>query len=194
MSRNRVVIVVLALIAVLYVISLGLGFRLNVESPSLPSRSEVKESWVSLLGDPLSIFAPPNLLKCNGQAVGEPFELTHRESECKVKVPGPGSERTEKAKLQVLTKGVAVYERSNSASATPECKTEAELKGALRVKWEYLPDGRERRTPPCWRERKAGELMEIKVTGDGGTLTLACEGCRGRDPRFVRLRLGASTE
>jgi hypothetical protein len=187
MSRNKLVIVVLVLIAALYVVSLAMGFRFNVDSRSPPDRDEVKDSWVKYLRDPLSIFAP-NLLRCNDQPVDEHFILSQRRNRCEVEVPGRGDGGMMTATLQVLTQGVTVYERSDAPGRNPDCRSDAQLKPGIGLKVEYLPDGKTPRTPVCWLDRGEADSVGFVVLSDGGRLTLTCEGCGVRTDSTVRLR------
>ena len=185
MSRNKVVIIVLILIASLYVATVLMGFRFNVESGEEPSRDQVKNSWVSHLGDPLSIVYP-NLLRCNRQPVDEVFVLTAEKQECDVELPG-SDKGVLAATLEVLDPGVAVYERSDAAARHPECRSDAQLVGGRKLKVSYLPEGETHRTPACWLARGQTTPVRMVVLRDGGVLTLRCEGC-GPGPS-VRLRL-----
>jgi len=188
MSRNKVVVVVLVLVAALYVVSLAVGFRFNVDTQGRPDREEVQNSWVSYLRDPLSIFAP-NLLRCNDQPVDEDFVLTQRNNRCEVDVPGRGDSGMMTATLMVLSQGVVVYERSDSPTRNPDCRSEAQLEPGLRLKVEYLPEGKTPRTPVCWLDRSKAESVGFVVLRDGGQLTLTCEGCGAGPDRLMRLRL-----
>lgn len=197
MNRNKVVIVVLVLIVALYLASLIMGVRFNVGTNAVPAGDEVKDSWVHYLSAPLSLLAP-NLLRCNRQPVDETFTLTEAENQCDVKIPEYNTENSDnrsrvlRATLEVLDPAVSVYERSDAAARSPECRSDAQLKERLMLKVAYLPKGGTHREPACWLARNQSAPVKLIILRDGGVLKLSCEGCGQAMNRSIRLRLKGS--
>jgi hypothetical protein len=194
-QRSVVVIVVLVTVGLLFLMGLGAGLFRGAGEPSREEASAHGEGgWTAALGGLLSPLGPDldrEGLRCAGQALTKPFRLDGDRPACDVEIPrkadGP-LPRT--ASLRLVTGQASVYVLAELKSGDRTCIPEGRALGAgLRLKVRFQPRDGEEPRPPCWLPIKAGKPVNLVVFEDGGTLSLACEGCGGERGQQLELTL-----
>lgn len=191
MDRKKVIIVCFVLVAVLYVVSLGVGFGSNTKEDPLSGGKS--GSWTRLLDNLLGPFAPHldvARLTCGGQPAGQLFSLTQARGSCSIEIPPAEGKKYRKGTLQ-FTGGATprIYVHSDK----DHCKVRTgEIGPGLALKVTYINKGESLEDPNCWLEHSdPAEPLRVVALEGGGTLTLErqCNGCDARDPKAVSLRL-----
>lgn len=180
-NQQKLVIVVLVIIGLLYFVGLGAGFGFNDSTQGEPGSSsstdppdlvKLLDEWLAPFGDRLDVTAS----RCLGQPVTQAFSLKPGASECLLLFPAAAKgEKSRKASLRVVGGGSAVpvyfaYKKpDDGADRCPRASPEG-------LKLIFAELGQ----PPseeCWSEQKRGKPIRIVALEKAATLKIQCEVC-----------------
>jgi len=209
---KRLLIVGLVILALLYLIALGVGVPRNAQMSI--NLATIKNSWVSMLGRWLASSGPrlnltglvcspktPGATTARPQPADGPISLTAANPSCAIAFRPVGSDERAYRKTSVRIEGRAsLYIFSSfdekqfpKTGRDPQCFLNKPPAG-FKLKVIYTPNAKQKgKLWSCWLRKGPDETADIVVMRDGGELTLTCEGCcascnAGR-PRVLRLRL-----
>ena len=214
MHGKRLFFLALAVLAVLYLASLGAGFKFNASEPS--KLSDADAGWLSGLGSWLSPMGPRiewKGLRCEtpgpgraGQSATGPIRLTAAFAECRIRIPATasGGDDYRKGSLRLGGEAIAALylyasfdaERFSKDDRDADCYLENDpLPTRFHLKVRFTPgEEPEGQRWTCWLRQRSTEPVRLVALADGGTLQLNCDGCcedcgPGGSPRRLEIEL-----
>ena len=189
MDKKKIIIIVavLGLIAVLYLIALGVGLGAN--DGGGVSVSSIERSIGGRIDRMLGGLSPRvsvDRLYCNRQRISENFRLTKGDSDCSIDIPS-SDERYRKAALELVGQVHPIWLKSSKPEDTDyklnnNCVPYSQVSGTPRLEVVFEPKGEDDSGDPCWIRQSRDRPVSFVVMEKGAKLTLECKGC-SEDPR-----------
>jgi len=210
---KRFFIVAIIVLAVLYLVALGVGFQMNRDDFSL---ADVQKSWFSKVGGWIAgpwprldlkqlncIYQPAGTGMVKVQPADRLIALTEAKPSCSISIPpvDPHGPKYRKTSVSVLGGGASLFVFARfdktyfpEAKRSSDCFYDRDLPKGFRLMLKYQPTRKQEGDLwSCWLRKQAGEAADFMAMRDGGTLTLTCVGCCARcdagRPKELRLRL-----
>jgi len=203
-NQQKLVVVILVILGLLFFLGLGAGFRFNASKKDKPSPASenpgsglmgVMDEWLAPFGPKLDLSG----VYCNNQPVTQTFLLNQALPECVLRFPDPANkDRSRKASLRVLgDSGLPVYfayEKPKPESEEPPvpCPVAPDTSPGLKLlyKEEGTPEFQASDRPPrvCWSKKDAGKPIRVLALKRDASLRLLCEACKTGERQAVALR------
>ena len=196
MDKKKIIIIVavLGLVAVLYLVALGVGLGAN--DGGGVSLSSIERSIGGRIERMLGGLSPRvrvNRLYCNRQRVSESFRLTKDDSTCSFDIAS-SEERYRKAALELVGETHPIWLKSSKPEDTDyklnnNCVPYSQVSGTPRLEVVFEPKGEDDSGDVCWIRQSPNRPVGFVVMSKGATLTLECKGCSEDPRRELTLRM-----